>query len=71
MKVKKSLYSGLTKAPERIKSSDYKERKQLLFKSTSFGDDKDRVRQKLIYLGHILQATLLIIIINLREIMIF
>ena len=46
LKSKNLLYSGLIKAPERIKSSDYKEREQLLFKSTSFGDDKDRALQK-------------------------
>ena len=46
LKSKNLLYSGLIKAPERVKSSDYKEREQLLFKSTSFGDDKDRALQK-------------------------
>ena len=46
LKQKKLLYEGFIKAPERKKSEDYKERKQLLFKSTLFGDDKDRALQK-------------------------
>ena len=40
------------------------EREQLLFKSTDFGDDKDRAYKNLINLGLILQVMLLIIIIN-------
>ena len=46
LKSKNLVYQGKIKAPERKQSSDYKEREQLLFKSTSFGDDKDRALQK-------------------------
>ena len=44
--MKSLVYQGKIKAPERKQSSDYKEREQLLFKSTLFGDDKDRALQK-------------------------
>ena len=37
---------------------------QLLFRSTDFGDDKDRALQKSVVLGPILQVMLLIIRIN-------
>ena len=43
---KNLLYNGQLSAPERKQSDDYTLRKQLLFKSTSFGDDKDRALQK-------------------------
>ena len=46
LKSKNLVYQGKIKAPERKQSSDYKEREQLLFKSTLFGDDKDRALQK-------------------------
>ena len=46
MKNKNLLYQGILSAPERTQSSDYKIREQLLFKSTVFGDDKDRAFQK-------------------------
>jgi len=40
------LYSGKIKAPEGESNSSWIEREQLLFKSTDFGDDKDRALQK-------------------------
>ena len=40
------VYEGKIKAPEGEKNSQWNERKQLLFKSTDFGDDKDRALQK-------------------------
>ena len=40
------VFEGTIKAPEHEKNPDWKERKQLLFKSTEFGDDKDRALQK-------------------------
>ena len=43
---KQLLYKGSISAPERKQSSDYKLREQILFKSTNFGDDKDRALQK-------------------------
>ncbi len=46
LRKKKLLYEGKISAPERKKSNDYKEREQLLFKSTLYGDDKDRALQK-------------------------
>ena len=47
-KLKKNnfVYEGKIKAPESEKSSKWTERNQLLFKSTDFGDDKDRALQK-------------------------
>jgi len=42
----KYIYKGKLKAPKGIDSSDWKERYQLLFKSTEFGDDTDRPLQK-------------------------
>ena len=46
LKNKNFLYTGKIAAPARKKSDDYFERDQLLFKSTEFGDDKDRALQK-------------------------
>ena len=46
LRKKELLYEGKISAPERKKSNDYKEREQLLFKSTLYGDDKDRALQK-------------------------
>ena len=40
------LYKGKIKAPAGEDNKNWKERDQLLFKSTDFGDDKDRVIQK-------------------------
>ena len=40
------VYSGKIKAPEGEDNKDWIEREQLLFKSTDFGDDKDRALQK-------------------------
>jgi len=47
-KLKKNqfVYSGKIKAPEGEDSRNWVEREQLLFKSTLFGDDKDRALQK-------------------------
>ncbi len=47
-KLKKNnfVYEGKIKAPANEKNSEWTERKQLLFKSTDFGDDKDRALQK-------------------------
>ena len=46
LKQKNLLYKGTISAPERKQSNDYKIREQTLFKSTKFGDDKDRALQK-------------------------
>ena len=40
------VYLGKIKAPEGEDSKNWVEKEQLLFKSTEFGDDKDRVLQK-------------------------
>ena len=40
------VYNGKIKAPEGEDDSNWIEREQLLFKSTDFGDDKDRALQK-------------------------
>jgi arginyl-tRNA synthetase len=40
------VYKGKIKAPKKESSPDWIEREQLLFKSTNFGDDKDRALQK-------------------------
>jgi len=40
------VYEGTIEAPKSEKDSDWVERNQLLFKSTNFGDDKDRALQK-------------------------
>ena len=40
------VYSGKIKAPEGEDNKNWIEREQLLFKSTDFGDDKDRALQK-------------------------
>ena len=42
----KFVYKGKIKAPESENTNNWVEREQLLFKSTEFGDDKDRVLQK-------------------------
>jgi len=42
----KFVYTGKIKAPEGENNSNWVEREQLLFKSTDFGDDKDRPLQK-------------------------
>ena len=43
---KKFVYKGKIKAPAGEQDKNWVEREQLLFKSTDFGDDKDRVLQK-------------------------
>ena len=43
---KKFVYKGKIKAPEGEDDKNWVEREQLLFKSTDFGDDKDRALQK-------------------------
>jgi arginyl-tRNA synthetase len=40
------IYEGKIEAPKNEKKENWVERKQLLFKSTDFGDDKDRAIQK-------------------------
>ena len=40
------VYKGKIKAPAGEDASSWVEREQLLFKSTDFGDDKDRALQK-------------------------
>ncbi len=42
----KFVYNGKIKAPAGEDNKDWVEREQLLFKSTDFGDDKDRALQK-------------------------
>ena len=44
---KNFIYEGKIKAPKNEKDEKWIERKQLLFRSTDFGDDKDRALQKL------------------------
>jgi len=46
LKEKKFIYEGKIKAPEGENNENWVEREQLLFKSTKFGDDKDRALQK-------------------------
>ena len=46
LKNKNFVYEGKIEAPESEKNSDWVERNQLLFKSSDFGDDKDRALQK-------------------------
>ncbi len=46
LKEKKYIYKGKIKAPEGESNENWVEREQLLFKSTDFGDDKDRALQK-------------------------
>ena len=46
LKEDKFVYLGKIKAPEGEDSKNWVEREQLLFKSTDFGDDKDRALQK-------------------------
>jgi len=46
LEASKFVYRGKIKAPAGEDDKDWIEREQLLFKSTDFGDDKDRVLQK-------------------------
>ena len=46
LKNKNFIYKGKIKAPKNENSSEWIVRDQLLFKSTNFGDDKDRALQK-------------------------
>ena len=46
LKSNKFVYNGKIKAPAGENNSNWIEREQLLFKSTDFGDDKDRALQK-------------------------
>ena len=46
LKKKNLVYEGKIKAPKGEDSNNWLEREQLLFKSTDFGDDKDRALQK-------------------------
>ena len=46
LKNDKYIYTGELEAPKGEQSKDWKNRKQLLFKSTLFGDDTDRPLQK-------------------------
>jgi len=46
LKIKKFVYEGKIEAPISESDSDWVKRNQLLFKSTDFGDDKDRALQK-------------------------
>ncbi len=46
LKVTKHVYMGKIKAPESEDKTKWIEREQLLFKSSDFGDDKDRALQK-------------------------
>ena len=46
LKNKNFVYEGKIEAPKLANKSDWNERNQLLFKSTDFGDDKDRALQK-------------------------
>ena len=46
LKKKKFVYKGKIKAPASEDNDTWVEREQLLFKSTDFGDDKDRALQK-------------------------
>ena len=46
LKEKELIYNGKIKAPEGENDTNWVERQQLLFKSTNFGDDKDRALQK-------------------------
>jgi len=46
LKEKNLVYEGKIKAPKGEDDNSWVERKQLLFKSTDFGDDKDRALQK-------------------------
>ena len=46
LKEKNLVYAGKIKGPKGEDNENWVERKQLLFKSTDFGDDKDRALQK-------------------------
>ena len=55
------VYKGKIKAPEGEDNKNWVEREQLLFKSTDFGDDKDRAYKNQMVHGLILQVMWLII----------
>ena len=46
LKEKNLVYEGKINAPQGVDDGNWVEREQLLFKSTDFGDDKDRALQK-------------------------
>jgi len=46
LKIKDLVYVGKIKAPKTNEKENWVEREQLLFRSTNFGDDKDRALQK-------------------------
>ena len=46
LKSKNLIYEGKIKAPANVNNDKWVEREQLLFKSSEFGDDKDRAIQK-------------------------
>ncbi len=46
MKIKNYIYTGKLEAPKGEITKDWKEREQILFRSTKFGDDIDRPLQK-------------------------
>ena len=46
LRKKNFIYEGQIEAPESEKNTNWVKRNQLLFKSTNFGDDKDRALQK-------------------------
>jgi len=46
LKIKNFIYEGKIEAPKNENNDNWVERKQLLFRSTDFGDDKDRALQK-------------------------
>ena len=46
LKDKNLVYEGKIKSPKGVNDKNWIEREQLLFKSTNFGDDKDRALQK-------------------------
>ena len=50
------VYKGKLQPPKVELIKNWKPRKQLLFKSTKFGDDIDRTLKKMTTLGPILQA---------------
>ena len=71
LKKNKFIYLGKIKAPEDEDKSKWVEREQLLFKSTEFGDDKDRPLQKSDKTWTFLRVMLLIIKIKLIEILMY
>ena len=46
LETNKFVYKGKIKAPAGVDNKNWEQREQLLFKSTDFGDDKDRALQK-------------------------